>query len=652
MLFRSTKCKSGKLDWSFDGSFESRSGGPSLDPAWGEGTFQNEARHRYFQSLSKTGYKFSQGNGLKVDESRCIKTPKKYSILMDVLLDKTDNWRALLTTEEWSGNGMYVNENYQLRPTTLACDQEPIRPGRYYKFGMTRTDKGVVTLYLNGYACATGKPTSADGYKLDPEHAVFLRGQHGASSGGYVKRIQVWDSSLSDKKMLEANSCTLPPQDKTCEKTIVYSPSYRRYRADSIRWNQAMGYYYFGRPDLNARYGWQPYRQPTWGRPWVADNSGAWLQIDLTKKQSIFGVVTRGDGYNGYYVKTYKVRVSDNARTWQDVECGRIFDGNKNHHDKVTAMFRYPVKARYVRIYPESGRYIGMRAGVVLCEPACEKGELDYRLTSSSLASFTSGASLDPAWGTGTFHKTKGYRFHKDKGLDLDETGCLKNSKQYTMLIDVSLDQVDKTRSIFTSSDWNKGDNGIVVVDGILQLKPTDLSCKEKILSHHYYTIGLEREAKDGNVTLSINGYPCGTGKPTSSDGFALGTSGMTFVRGAYSQSASGYVKQIRMWAKDIGIKEIQAKTGCKPAPQVTSGCKRTTIYAPDVSKYRVSSIAHRRQLGDYWFGRPDLNARYGWAPATWRHGTLTGKPEWVQIDVGRKATVAGIVIQIGRAHV
>ena len=644
-----TRCKSGRMDWSFDGSFESSSGGPSLDAAWGEGKFRAEAKWKPFQGLLKTGYKFDQGKGLKVDESRCVKTPKYYSVLVDVLLDKTDNWRALMTTEEWGGNGMYVNGNYQLRPTNLVCGDEPIRPGRYYKFGLTRTDKGIVTLSLNGYSCAEGKPSSVEGFKLDPETAVFLRGPHGASSGGYVKRIQVWDKALSEAKMLEAAGCILPAKQKICKRTIEYAPDYSKYRADSVRWNQAIGYYYFGRPDLNARYGWQPYRQPTWGVPWVADNTGAWLQIDLTKSQHVFGIVTRGDGYNGYFVRTYKVRVSSNARAWQDVECGRIFDGNKDHHNKVKAMFRSPVKARYVRIYPESGHYIGMRAGVVLCETQCESGELDYTLTASSLASVTSGASLDPAWGSGSFHKVNGYRFHKDKGLELDQTGCLKNIKQYTMLINVRLDQVDKTRAIFTSKDWNNGNYGVFVEDGILELKPTDLACKEKILRQHWYGIGLERDEKSGNVTLSLNGYPCAMGNPSSADGFELGKSGMTFLRGASSQSASGYVNQIRMWNKPLGIKTLQEKTRCVPAPQAKLGCTRTIIYAPDVSKYRTSSNAYNRALGDYWFGRPDLNSHYGWAPATWRHGTLTGKPEWVQIDVGRVAKVSGVVIRGNR---
>jgi hypothetical protein len=281
-----------------------------LDPAWGEGTFWAQPQYPQFQTLPLTGYLFAQGQGLKVDESRCIKTPKYYTVLMDVLLDKTDSWRALLTTEEWDGNGMFVNEKYQLRPTTLVCDAEPIRPGRYYQFGMTRTSEGNVTLYLNGYECATGVPSSANGFPLDTEHAVFLRGRNGASSGGYVKRIQVWDKALDTEKMLAAASCSLPEEQKICPKTIKYSPDYSKYRADSVRWNQAMGYLYFGRPDLNAQFGWQPYNQPTWGRPWVADNSGAWLQIDLTQSQSVYGIVTKGDGYNGYYVQTSKVRVS------------------------------------------------------------------------------------------------------------------------------------------------------------------------------------------------------------------------------------------------------------------------------------------------------------------------------------------------------
>jgi hypothetical protein len=642
-----TSCKSGQLDWDFSNSFESRTGGPGLDPAWGEGTFWAQPQYPQFQTLPLTGYLFSQGQGLKVDESRCIKTPKYYTVLMDVLLDKTDSWRALLTTEEWDGNGMFVNEKYQLRPTTLVCDAEPIRPGRYYQFGMTRTSEGNVTLYLNGYECATGVPSSANGFPLDTEHAVFLRGRNGASSGGYVKRIQVWDKALDTEKMLAAASCSLPEEQKICPKTIKYSPDYSKYRADSVRWNQAMGYLYFGRPDLNAQFGWQPYNQPTWGRPWVADNSGAWLQIDLTQSQSVYGIVTKGDGYNGYYVQTYKVRVSSNARTWLDVECGRIFDGNKDYYTEATAMFRYPVKARYVRIYPESGYYIGMRAGVILCEPQCENGELDYRLTTPSLASLTSGASLDPVWGnSGRFDEKLGYRFEKDQGLELDQTGCIKNIKQYSMLIDVSVDQVDKARAIFTSKDWSNDNAGVWINDGVLELKPTELACQEKILIYHYYQIGLTRDAKSGNVTLSLNGYPCATGKPASNDGFALGKDGMKFLRGAYSQSSSGYVKRVRMWAKYLDSDKMMEEAGCKNAPQTSERCSKTTIYAPDISKYRASSTAYNLPLGYEYYADPRLNAQYGWAPATWRYGTQVGKPEWLQIDVGRVAPVSGVVVR------
>ena len=649
-----TKCKSGKLDWSFDGSFESRTGGPNLDPAWGEGSFhQQPVNPSQVQALQVSGYRFEQGFGLKVDESRCITTPKYYSILMDVLFDKTDSWRALLTQEEWNGNGLYVNDNFQLRPTAMVCSEEPIRPGRYYKFGMTRTAEGNVTLFLNGYPCARGKPSSADGFKLDPEHAVFLRGPHAASSAGYVKQIQVWDKELTDAKMLEASGCVLPTMMERCSKTIEYAPDLSKYRVSDVYANYALSFWAWGHPELgSALYGWVPYQQPTHGVPWVADNTGKWLQIDLTTLQSVFGVVTKGEQYWNYYVRTYKVGVSSDAKTWSFVECGRIFDGNTNSADKVTTMFRYPVKARYVRIYPESGHYVGMRAGVVLCEAECQSGELDYRLTTSSLSSLTSGASLDAAWGQGTFSTSSGYRFDKDKGLELDQTGCLANSEHFTMLINVSLDSVDNQRAIFTSPDWNNDDNGVFVNDGFLTLKPTNLACKEKILPDHYYNIGLTRDAKSGNITLSLNGYACAMGKPVSNNGFALGKSGMTFVRGANSQSSAGYVSQIRMWAKYLDETKIQDKTGCKLAPQSKEGCTKTIIYAPDVSKYRVSSVyggytVGGTRSGDIYYGDPSLNAQYGWRPASnWYGVTIRGHKEWIQIDVGRKSTIAGVVIR------
>lgn len=45
-------CVKGQLDYAFREDYESSSGGPSLNPSWGEGTFDTSlGPYRYFQSV-------------------------------------------------------------------------------------------------------------------------------------------------------------------------------------------------------------------------------------------------------------------------------------------------------------------------------------------------------------------------------------------------------------------------------------------------------------------------------------------------------------------------------------------------------------------------------------------------------------------------
>lgn len=48
----------------------------------------------------------------------------------------------------------------------LSCISK-IFDSKYYDFGMTRDDKGTVSLYLNGQRCASGISTSASHVHLD-----------------------------------------------------------------------------------------------------------------------------------------------------------------------------------------------------------------------------------------------------------------------------------------------------------------------------------------------------------------------------------------------------------------------------------------------------------------------------------------------------
>jgi hypothetical protein len=143
------------------------------------------------------------------------------------------------------------------------------------------------------------------------------------------------------------------------------------------------------------------------GSSWISsyNNRDQWLQMDLKTEQTVYGVVTQGRGdYRHQYVKGYKVTVSSDGSTWQDVECGRVFDGNQDNtqNKRVQALFENAVKTRYVRIHPQFWNgHISMRAGLVLCETKCKNKHLDYEM--QSFMSSSGGPVLNAPWGEGTF---------------------------------------------------------------------------------------------------------------------------------------------------------------------------------------------------------------------------------------------------------
>ena len=60
-----------------------------------------------------------------------------------------------MSADSWPHAGLYDNLNYALKGSSLVCNQK-IRNSYYYKYGMTRDKDGVVTLFVNGYPCASG----------------------------------------------------------------------------------------------------------------------------------------------------------------------------------------------------------------------------------------------------------------------------------------------------------------------------------------------------------------------------------------------------------------------------------------------------------------------------------------------------------------
>ena len=623
LLLCESGCENDKLDYRLTSSLVSVTQGPSLKASWGLGSFS-----------SSKGYRVQSGKGLEVDESKCIKGTKTWSVLIDARLDAVDKTRGLMTSPEWIGGGLYVKDGkFQLMPTSIVCDVESIRSSYYYKFGATRTAKGVVTLYLNGYPCASGEPVSAAGFPLDPTKLIFMRGSHGGSGSGYVKDITIWQKTLDSDGMLDASGCELPESGSKCNGIVQYVPSYAKFSASSIYGNYKMGQAHYGQPRIGDPYCWK-----------AASNTPGkeWLQIDLGKSQKVTGVVTQGRGNYARWVKTFKVMVSQKGKTWKYVECGRIFDGNKDYNTLVKNEFVLPVKARFVRIYPETSYYgFDMRAGVLLCETLCSSGELNYDLR-EGLTSTTGGPSLEAPWGLGVINSDSGYRFQKEKGLELDESHCVKKQDYWSVLMNVKLDKVDGYRSLMTSNLW-KG-NGPAVLDGTFVVKPTALTCLEPIRTGYYYKYGVTR-TKDDQVTLYLNGYPCMTAKPTSSKGFELELENLIFFRGMMGESSPGYVKQIQVWQKTLNAKEMLSASECKLPQESTDNCTDYIYYSPSYDKYTASSIYGNYKMGWDHYGHPKLGESY-----CWKAQTNTPGKEWLQIDTSSVQAIAGVVVQ-GRSN-
>jgi hypothetical protein len=106
--------------------------------------------------------------------------------------------------------------------------------------------------------------------------------------------------------------------------------------------------------ELDSRQGWSSQH----------NRRGQWMQMDLGTPTKVAGIVTQGRTCNCQWVNHYRVKVSDDERSWTDVP-GRYY-GGRTHNRKKEQRFQKEVKARYVRIVVESwGGHMSMRAGVI-----------------------------------------------------------------------------------------------------------------------------------------------------------------------------------------------------------------------------------------------------------------------------------------------
>ena len=182
--------------------------------------------------------------------------------------------------------GLFVNENFRMQPSTLKMKcLEKIISRRWYDFGLTRDDKGKLSLYLNGYLCATATTKERKGYVLDSHNVRFFRsGDSGKQPNGAIQRIRMWNKALGQADMAKASHCSLPEVGKECKGFIAMNPTYKHHRYSSVWGNYRVGTVY-AQGMLNSPRAWLSAISRT------GFEKGEWMQIDLGKVQDVAGLV-------------------------------------------------------------------------------------------------------------------------------------------------------------------------------------------------------------------------------------------------------------------------------------------------------------------------------------------------------------------------
>jgi hypothetical protein len=231
ILLCEQKCKNGILDYKFDETLASSTDGPMVSL---QGTLISSVKRLYLtfvlqtvQLMAKWGesrnrfevqygvqvYHISPGQGLEVDEAACIGATK-WSIVINARIINLRGLRKLIGSSLWDNGGIFVKDGkYTVMPSSvgLSCPEDLISD-RFYKFGVTRSDKGVLSLFLNGFLCASSKVDSSEsaGFKLSEHDIDFFQGDGDVLAEVYLRRIVIWDKDLEDSEMAQTSQCKLP----------------------------------------------------------------------------------------------------------------------------------------------------------------------------------------------------------------------------------------------------------------------------------------------------------------------------------------------------------------------------------------------------------------------------------------------------------
>ena len=231
-----------------------------------------------------------------------------------------------------------------------------------------------------------------------------------------------------------------------------------------------------------------------------------------------------------------------------------------------------------------------------------------------------------------------GYRFASSQGLILDQSACITQPEEWSVMIEVRLDSTSGWKLLMSSKGW--GDYGLYV-NGQLQMYPpaAGLKCAGRIHRNKFYKFILTRNS-DGQVKMYVNGYMCSYSWPTFLSGYKPAAEDVDFFRSPEGRySSSGYVKNIRLW--DYPLSDAQAASVCDCTLSATAKkCDKTVILNPPDERYRYSTTFQDRPNGQI-YGAGRLDSRWSWSA---KHCNMDS--EWFQIDTGSVQKIEGVVTQ------
>jgi hypothetical protein len=254
----------------------------------------------------------------------------------------------------------------------MSCEDWVIDSAYFYKFVISRSKDGTVTMYINGVKCAEGNPTARNAFALDLDDLQLMQDDVSSyATAGAVREIQVWGKALNQTELSAACDCPSPVMSTaTCGAATLFVATVNDIDFSSTRHRDDFdGYYGKGYSLSDAGGQWSP----------GTNREGAeWMQVDLGEVTDIAGVVTKGSWNNNWQVDTYVVRVSDDQVTWTGVDCAKVvqtqYTSSADRRDKpYERYFSAPVRARYLRLYPlQFTNYPSMRMQVLTCVPPGE----------------------------------------------------------------------------------------------------------------------------------------------------------------------------------------------------------------------------------------------------------------------------------------